>query len=98
MAGHAAHYVEETLYVIGEPLGTQAILAIASEQPLFPNPRPNFERTSSYLSALRQALARLKADNPEMRIAANLILVRTAPRGDTTGAGASSEPGLPIGG
>lgn len=91
---HAAHYVEETLYVVGEPFGIQALLAIASEQPLFSRPRPNFERTTTYLGALRQALTELKADHPESRIAANLILVRTAPRPGTTSAGASSELGL----
>jgi hypothetical protein len=76
----AAHYVQETLYEIAEPYGIEAILAIATEQPLFPSARPRFEQTSTYLNALRQALTNLNADHPDTRIAANLLLVRTAPR------------------
>ena len=94
----AANFVEETPHEIGEPFGVEAIVAIASEQPLFPRSRPRFERTSTYLSALREALADLQAEHPGTRIAATVILVRTAPRGDTTSAGVSSGPGRPIGG
>lgn len=85
---HAANYVEETPHEIGEPYGIEAILAIATERPLFSTPRPKLERGTAYLSALRQALANLKADNPETRIAANLILVRTEPRAPATSASA----------
>ncbi|HEX5078879.1 MAG TPA: hypothetical protein VFV80_06970, partial [Geminicoccaceae bacterium] len=91
----AANFVEETAHAIGEPFGVEAIVAIASEQPLFRRARPRSERASTYLSALRQALADLQAEHPGMRIAANVILLRTAPRDDATSAGVSSGSGRP---
>jgi hypothetical protein len=84
----AANYVERTGYDIAPPYGTEMILALATEEPLFSPPRPQFEDAEAFLDALRQRLAELTARDPGMRIAASHLLVTTAPRSATTTAAA----------
>jgi len=84
----AANYVERTGYDIAPPYGVEMILALATEEPLFSPPRPQFEEAEAFLDALRQRLAELTARDPGMRIAASHLLVTTAPRSATTTAAA----------
>ena len=74
------HQVERTDYEIAPPYGVEMILAIATQQPLFPTPRPQFEPAANYLAALRQRLAELAATDPGTRIAADHLLIATRPR------------------
>ena len=78
---NAKHYIERTDYEIAPPYGTEVILALATEQPLFATPRPEFEATEVFLAALRERLADLTATDPGTRIAADRVLVTTGPRG-----------------
>jgi hypothetical protein len=82
----ATNYVERTGYDIGPPYGVEMILALATEQPLFSPPRPQFEPAEAFLAALRQRLAELTANEPQTGIAASHLLVTTAPRSATTSA------------
>jgi len=79
----AAHYVERTGYDIAPPYGVEMILALATEEPLFTPPRPQFEEAETFLPALRQRLAELAASAPGTSIAASHVLVTTAPRDAT---------------
>ncbi len=74
------HHVERTGYEIAPPYGVEMILAIATQQPLFPTPRPQFEPAADYLAALRQRLAELAATTPGTQIAADSLLIATRPR------------------
>jgi hypothetical protein len=82
----AANYVERTGYEVAPPYGVEMILALATEEPLFSPPRPQFEPAEAFLEALRQRLAELTASDPDTRIAVSHLLVTTAPRGATTAA------------
>jgi predicted Ser/Thr protein kinase len=44
-------------FPVAKPFGTDIIVAIASERPLFSKPRPNSDTVAAYLVALHQALA-----------------------------------------
>lgn len=77
---NAAHYVERTRYNIAPPYGVEMILALATREPLFATPRPEFEEAGDFLAALRQRLAELTADDPAARIGASHVLVTTRPR------------------
>jgi len=82
----AANYVERTGYDIAPPYGVEMILALATEEPLFAPPRPQFEPAEAFLEALRQRLAELTANDAQPRIAASHVLVTTAPRSTTASA------------
>jgi serine/threonine-protein kinase len=59
---------------IGPPYGTEMIVAIASEQPLFDTAREDFESSAAYLAALRDRLGRAG------RVAAQVLMVEVAER------------------
>jgi len=61
---------------IGPPYGTEMIVALASERPLFETAREDFEKSSAYLAALRERLA----DGRAGRIAAQVLMVEVAER------------------
>lgn len=71
------HAIDDTGYQIAEPFGREVVVAIATESPLFAEPRPPFEPIESYLAALRERLAELQAS--DQRIAAAHVLVTTVP-------------------
>jgi eukaryotic-like serine/threonine-protein kinase len=73
------HPIRDTGYEIAEPFGLEMIVAIATEEPLFAQPRPRFEPTEDYLPDLRARLEELRASDASQRIAANLVLVTTVP-------------------
>lgn len=91
----AAHYIQETSYEIAEPFGTEMILAVATERPLFATARPRFEPVESYLNALRQSLADLQAENPGTLIAVDAVFVQTEPRPPAASAGWRGGSDLP---
>jgi serine/threonine protein kinase len=63
-------------FQVGPPFGTDIIIAIASEKPLFDRPRPtNVEQAAAYLQDLRRALD--TARNRGERLAATAISVET---------------------
>jgi serine/threonine-protein kinase len=63
-------------FQVGPPFGTDIIIAIASERPLFDRPRPgNVEQAAAYLQDLRRALD--VARNRGERLAATAISVET---------------------
>lgn len=61
---------------IGPPYGTEMIVAVASERPLFETAREDFETSAAYLAALRERLA----DGRAGRIAARVLMVEVAER------------------
>jgi hypothetical protein len=77
--GGGTHPIRDTGYEIAEPFGLEMIVAIATEEPLFPPSRPRFEPTETYLADLRQRLAELQALYPDGRIATSHVFVTTGP-------------------
>ncbi|WP_204251233.1 DUF4384 domain-containing protein, partial [Elioraea rosea] len=61
---------------IGPPYGTEMIVALASERPLFSSSRPEAEQSDAYLSALAEALRSGAAG----RVAARVLMVDIAER------------------
>lgn len=61
---------------IGPPFGTEMIVAVASERPLFATPRPEAEQSDAYLAALALALR----SGTGGRIAARVLMVEVAER------------------
>jgi serine/threonine-protein kinase len=61
---------------IGPPYGTEMIVAVASERPLFEAAREDFETSAAYLAALRERLA----DGRAGRVAARVLMVEVAER------------------
>ncbi|WP_439579551.1 protein kinase domain-containing protein [Elioraea sp.] len=61
---------------IGPPYGTEMIVALASERPLFESAREDFERSEAYLAALRERLG----DGRAGRVAAQVLMVEVAER------------------
>jgi hypothetical protein len=78
---NAQNYVERTGYDIAPPYGVELILALATEKPLFVDPRPEFEAAEVFLAALRRRLAEVTTTEPGTRIAASHVLVTTETRG-----------------
>ncbi len=70
-------------WIVGPPFGRELILAIASHDPLFPQPRPEVERTADYLRALRNALDAQTSNGPHRRPVVVPLVVTT--RADTGG-------------
>lgn len=67
-----------TPIAVGEPFGTDMMLAIATEQPLFPGFRTQVEPLSELMPDLNAALA--AARRRGSRIAVNAFVLETAPR------------------
>ena len=64
-----------TGWEVDEPFGTDLILLIASDRPLFAQPRPQIERLDDYLAALD---AVLREGRPRgLRVAARAVVVET---------------------
>jgi len=61
---------------VGPPYGTEMIVAVASERPLFATSRPEFEQSDDYLAALASALR----SGAGGRIAARVLMVDVAER------------------
>ncbi len=62
---------------VDEPFGTDLVVAIASEGPLFTAPRPEMEPLTDYVAALAAAVRAARHDG--RRIAARLLVVETVP-------------------
>jgi hypothetical protein len=56
----------------------EMVVALASDVPVFPAPRPPSETAELYLSELRQRLSELSNGGAPARIAASLIVVTPA--------------------
>ena len=63
---------------VSEPFGTDLLLAIVSDFPLFATPRPEVEPQAAYLAALGEAVR--AARQAGRRIAVRPLIVETAPR------------------
>ena len=61
---------------VGPPYGTEMIVAVASERPLFATQRPEAEQSDDYLNALAQALR----SGAGGRVAARVLMVDVAER------------------
>lgn len=68
-----------TGYEVAEPFGEEMLVAVASERPLFIEPRPAYEPAAAYLTALRARLAEMRAADPEATIVAGHLVITTAP-------------------
>jgi serine/threonine-protein kinase len=67
------------VWVIGEPYGTDMIIAVASSEPLFERPRPsNAELADEYLRALQARLEQLRMQGD--RLAGAAITVEALPK------------------
>jgi chemotaxis protein MotB len=60
------------------PFGTDLVLAVASEAPLFATPRPIIEPVQDFATALRAAIAAARA--AAQRVSADLTVVEVTPR------------------
>ena len=69
----------DTGFQISEPFGREMILAVTSRRPLFDQPRPAYEPADSYIAALRQRLAELRASDPDAPPAASHLFITTEP-------------------
>jgi hypothetical protein len=65
-------------WAVDEPFGTDLVLAIASEGPLFAQPRPDGESIQDFVAALRPALA--VARQAGRRVAAGVLPVEVVRR------------------
>lgn len=74
---YGRRYVQDTGYEIAEPFGLEMIVAIATEVPVFPEDRPRFESAETYLADLGRRLEELRAAEPNRRIVASHVFVRT---------------------
>jgi serine/threonine-protein kinase len=63
---------------VDEPYGTDMIVVFASDQPLFPTPRPQVESLEDFLPALSVALREARAHG--VRVAARAMVVETVAR------------------
>jgi serine/threonine-protein kinase len=67
-----------TGWTLAEPLGTDLVLAIASDGPVFAAPRPDAEPAEEFAAALRDALAEARAAG--RRLAAGVVAVEVVAR------------------
>lgn len=65
-------------WAVDEPFGTDLVLAIASEGPLFATPRPDVEDVRDFAPALRDAVATARAAG--RRVATGALVVEVVPR------------------
>jgi hypothetical protein len=63
---------------VAEPYGTDLLVAIASQEPLFAKPRPDDDTPEAYLRDLRASLAAMQRRGERVAVAA--VPVETAPR------------------
>jgi len=77
---NAQELLQDTGYEIAEPYGLEMVVAVASEVPLFPEPRPRFESAPAFLAALLERLNAIRIEHPDAQIAATHLFVTTRPR------------------
>ena len=70
-----AHRFEDFDQAIPGPEGLALIVAIATDEPLFPSQTSSTESAEAYLSRLKERLAELDVDGPEGQIAASQLLI-----------------------
>lgn len=70
-----SHRFQDTGHLISGPSGLAMIVAIVSEQPLFPPGQLDKEEAKGYLNRLEQRLAEIDASGDESRIAASHLLI-----------------------
>jgi len=63
---------------VSEPYGTDLLVALVSEGPLFAGPRPEVEKQETYLAALAEALRNARAQN--RRVLVRPFVIETAAR------------------
>jgi hypothetical protein len=63
---------------VSEPFGTDLLVAMVSEGPLFATPRPEVEKQETYLAALAEALRNARAQN--RRVLVRPFVIETAAR------------------
>jgi serine/threonine-protein kinase len=63
---------------VDEPFGTDLMVVMASEQPLFPGRRPGIEQQDAYLRGLSEAIAAARARGS--RVAVRPVVIETADR------------------
>jgi hypothetical protein len=63
---------------VGEPYGTDMVVVVASQRPLFAQPRPETEPVAAYAKALSEAIAAALARHE--RVAATAFVLDTGPR------------------
>jgi serine/threonine-protein kinase len=64
-----------TGWEVDEPFGTDLILVVATDRPLFAQPRPQVERLDDYVAALGAVLREGRAQG--LRVAARVLVVET---------------------
>jgi hypothetical protein len=75
---HAREFVRDAGLSVDDRRNVEMVVALASDVPVFPAPRPSSETAELYLSELRQRLSELSNGGAPARIAASLIVVTPA--------------------
>ncbi len=68
-------------WVVSEPFGTELIVILTTPEPLFDTPRSEAEPAADYLEALREKLTRIAQNAGPKQLAADFVLIKTAPKG-----------------
>jgi hypothetical protein len=63
---------------VDDPQSVEMVVALASDVPVFPSPRPSAEAAELYLSELRERLSELSNGGTPAQIAASLIVITPA--------------------
>ena len=75
---HAREFVRDAGLSVADRQNVEMVVALASDVPVFPAPRPPSETAELYLGELRQRLFELSNGGAPARIAASLIVVTPA--------------------
>jgi hypothetical protein len=75
---NAREFVSDAGLSIDDRQNVQMVVALASDVPVFPSPRPSSETAELYLGDLRQRLAEIDNGSTPARIAASLMVVTPA--------------------
>ncbi len=75
---HAREFVTDGGLSVEDRQEVELVVALASDVPVFPAPRPPSETAERFLNELRQRLAEIKNGDSRARIAASLVVVTPA--------------------
>ena len=75
---HAREFVTDAGFSLDDRQSVEMVVALASDVPVFPQPRPSSESAALYLDELRERLTELTTGEAPAQIAASLVVVTPA--------------------